>query len=88
MAISSLLIHLEPHTQNPSETLQSLTHWPNLTVGIPCHLTLPAVLDTPSPSQDSEAIASLLNLPGIAHIDVLTVFFDHPTHDVSPRRLP
>lgn len=87
MAISSLLIHLDPSAKSPGKTIQSLTQWPNLTLGNPCQLRLPAVLDTPSPQHDSDAIASLLTIPGIAHIDVLTVFFDQPSHDVS-RRLP
>lgn len=88
MAISSLLIHLDPSAKKPSDTIQSLAQWPNLTLGSPCQLRLPAVLHTTSPRQDSDAIASLLNLTGIAHIDVLTVFFDQPSDDVSPRRLP
>lgn len=83
MAVSSLLLWLDPGTLPPERTLETLARWPSLTLGTPVALRVPAVLDTPSLQEDIDAVGRLLGLPGIAHVDVVGVFFDDP-EDVPP----
>ncbi|HNS98306.1 MAG TPA: hypothetical protein PLJ27_02800 [Polyangiaceae bacterium] len=83
MAVSSLLLWLDPDANDPDRTLESLAAQPHLTLGTPVQLRVPAVLDTPTIQQDIDTVAQLLALPGIAHVDVLGVFFDD-TQTVSP----
>ncbi len=78
MAVSSLLLWLDPGTLPPERTLATLARWPSITLGTPVALRVPAVLDTPSLQEDIDAVGRLLALPGIAHVDVVGVFFDEP----------
>lgn len=85
MAISSLLITLDPATVEPEQTVQALNGLKQLTLGAFVDLHVPAVLDTPNPQEDRRAIARIGDLPGVAKVDVISIFLDDDT-EAPPRR--
>lgn len=83
MAVSSLLFTLD-NTVDLSKTLQALRRFPSLTLGTPCGIHVPAVLDTPSPQHDRDAVLLLGNVVGVAKVDVLCIFLGQ--EQAPPRR--
>jgi hypothetical protein len=85
MAISSLLITLDPAKVEPEQTVQALDDLTELTLGAHVDLHVPAVLDTPTPQEDRRAIERIGDLPGVAKVDVISIFLDDDT-EAPPRR--
>lgn len=85
MAISSLLITIDPTDAEPEQTVQALNALAQLTLGARVDLNVPAVLDTPSPQDDRKAIQRIGDLPGVAKVDVISIFLDDDM-EAPPRR--
>lgn len=85
MAISSLLITIDPTDIEPEQTVHALNAMAQLTLAARVDLRVPAVLDTPSPQDDRKAIQCIGDLPGVAKVDVISIFLDDDT-EAPPRR--
>ena len=79
MAVSALVVTLRADA--PSDALLGLTDDPRFQVGEAAASPeggrrVPVVLDTSSPAEDRRAHEWLLERPGVASVDVVTVILD------------
>lgn len=78
MAISGLVITLEPSEAIAETALRSLRGDPRLSLGQRAGWRIPLVAETDSAAADADLWADLLATPGVRSVDVTFVSFDPP----------
>lgn len=76
MPISALLITLRSTTGDPGAALRALSREPEVELGAPIGLRVPAVCETSTLEQGRHLVERLSSLEVVAHVDVLSVHFE------------
>lgn len=76
MPISGLVISIESDKFNRQTVVKKIDSLPYLKLGQSSSQRIPAVLETPSPRQDRQAIQEINDIPGVTFVDVVFVHFD------------
>lgn len=85
MPILAAVVHLDPHADHRLGALAAIAALPGLTIGERFGDRLPVVLDTPTRAADREAWETLGALPGVTHVDLVSVeFSDLLPHAPAP----
>lgn len=76
MAISGLVLILEDDARRAEAALAQVRRDRRFTLGPPQGRRIPVVLETPSQEEDRDCYYELMELDGIAHVDVVMVGVD------------
>lgn len=87
MAISGLVITLEPSAAAAERAVRALSADPRIALGQRIGWRVPLVAETPSPAADADLWAALLATPGVQAVDVTFVSVD-PTPATEPASDP
>lgn len=76
MAISGLAVTLSSQDALRDRALQALREHPAVTVGPQAGCRVAVVLETPTIQDDKDTFEALKRVPGVVHVDLISVFYE------------